>query len=54
MVVRRERLADVVQACHEREATEVDFIARYYAGETPIDISDYWPLLHEKGLTIER
>lgn len=54
VIVRRERLAEVLEACREREAAEEVFIARYYAGATPIDISDYWPLLHEKGLTIER
>lgn len=53
VVVRREDLASAVEACRVREEAEDRYIARYHAGETPIDISDYWPLLRGKGLTIE-
>lgn len=53
VVVKREDVASALEACRKREAAEDVFIARYHAGETPIDISDYWPLLKEKGLTIE-
>ena len=53
VVVRREDLASAVDACRQREDAEDRYIARYHAGETPIDISDYWPLLRGKGLTIE-
>lgn len=53
VVVRREDLASAVEACKQREEAEAGYIARYHAGETPIDISDYWPMLKAKGLTIE-
>lgn len=53
VVVRHEDLDRAIEGCREREANEDDFIARYHAGETPIDISDYAPLLTQKGLTID-
>lgn len=53
VVVRREDLGFAVDACRRREEAEIGYIARYHAGETPIDISDYGPLLAAKGLVIE-
>lgn len=52
VVVRREHLATAIEGCREREANEREFIARYHAGETPIDISNYGPMLAEKQLTV--
>lgn len=54
VVVRQEDVADVIARCEAREANEVDFMRRYWAGETPIDISNYEPMLAEKGLTVEQ
>jgi len=53
VIVRREDLASAVEACRRREEAEEGYIARYHAGETPLDISDYWPMLRAKGLTVE-
>lgn len=53
VVIKREHLASAIVACREREDTEVDFIARYHRGETPIDISNYGPMLSAKGLIVE-
>ena len=53
VIVRREDLTRAVAACRTREAAEDGYIARYHAGETPIDISGYGPMLQAKGLVIE-
>lgn len=53
VVVRREDVADVIARCEARERAEEGYIRRYWAGETPIDISNYQPMLDAKGLTVE-
>ncbi|OYN98017.1 S-adenosylmethionine--2-demethylmenaquinone methyltransferase [Enemella evansiae] len=52
VVVARTEVESVLGRCAERETAEIDFIRRYWAGETPIDISDYSALLAAKGLTV--
>ncbi|QYN33673.1 4-carboxy-4-hydroxy-2-oxoadipate aldolase/oxaloacetate decarboxylase [Pseudonocardia sp. DSM 110487] len=52
VVVRRESLADVVQAAKEREDAEARYIAEYHAGRTVLEVSRLREVLAAKGLVI--
>lgn len=51
VVVRREEAEDVIAASQARIDAEEGFIARYRAGETPIEVSGLRPVLQAKGFT---
>jgi len=53
VVVQRERVADVVEACKEREAKEEQSRRRYAAGEISLDVSNMRDDLARKGLRYE-
>jgi 4-hydroxy-4-methyl-2-oxoglutarate aldolase len=53
VVVRRESLADVVQAAKEREDAEARYIAEYRAGHTVLEVSRLGEVLAAKGLVID-
>jgi 4-hydroxy-4-methyl-2-oxoglutarate aldolase len=53
VVVRRDELAEVIQAAREREADEQRYIAEYHAGRTVIEVSRLAAVLEAKGLRLE-
>jgi 4-hydroxy-4-methyl-2-oxoglutarate aldolase len=50
VIVRRERAADVLEACRAREAKEAQSRRRYAAGELSLDVSDMRGALEQQGL----
>jgi len=53
VVIRREDAADAAQACAQRLAAEAGYIARYQAGETPLQVSNLEQVVAAKGLTTD-
>jgi len=53
VVVSRERAADVIAACRQREEKEASSRSRYAAGELSLDVSNMRPDLERAGLRYE-
>ena len=53
VIVRRERAAEVLDACRTRDAKEAESRRRYAAGELSLDVSNMRDALKEKGLRYE-
>ena len=53
VIVERERAAEVLEACREREAKEARSRERYAAGELSLDVSNMREELERKGLRYE-
>jgi 4-hydroxy-4-methyl-2-oxoglutarate aldolase len=53
VVIAREDVAGVVDACRVREEAEAGYIRRYRDGETPLTVSGLTEVLRAKGLTVD-